>query len=194
MADYLLRPPERFKTQRLLLRPVVAVDAAAIFERWVQDPEVSRYQVWRPHQNIDETRTFVARCVACWQTSVAGAEPGMGIPANRAYPWMIEKPGYGPIGLIEMRIGGHMADLGYNIMRAEWGHGYAPEAARAVTDWALAQPSIYRVWATCDIDNRQSARVLEKLGMQCEGLLKRWIMHPNLSNEPRDSYIYGRTK
>ncbi|MGL5804920.1 MAG: hypothetical protein ACRC2R_17400 [Xenococcaceae cyanobacterium] len=33
-----------------------------------------------------------------------------------------------------------------------------------------------------------SARVLEKVGMQRKGILKRWIIHPNLGDEPRNCY------
>ncbi len=36
------------------------------------------------------------------------------------------------------------------------------EAARAVIDWALSEPEVFRVWAVCDVENLASARVLEK--------------------------------
>jgi RimJ/RimL family protein N-acetyltransferase len=61
-------------------------------------------------------------------------------------------------------------------------------------DWALTQPTIYRVWATCDVDNLASARLLEKIGMQREGLLRRWIIPPNISEVPRDCWCYAKTK
>jgi len=69
-----------------------------------------------------------------------------------------------------------------------------PEAAQAVVEWALAQPSIYRVWAVCDVDNLASARVLEKIGMQREGLLHRHIIHPNISAAPRDCWCFAKVK
>ena len=50
------------------------------------------------------------------------------------------------------------------------------------------------MWAVCDIDNLASARVMEKAGMQREGILKRWSVHPNISAEPRDSYCYAVVK
>jgi RimJ/RimL family protein N-acetyltransferase len=85
-------------------------------------------------------------------------------------------------------------DLGYVLERASWGKGYMTEAVRFLVDWAVSQPSIYRVWATCDVTNLASAHVLEKVGMQREGVLRRWIMHPNLSEEPRDCYCYALVK
>jgi len=39
-----------------------------------------------------------------------------------------------------------------------------------------------------------SARVLEKLGMSREGVLRRWIIHPNISAEPRDCYVYAKVR
>ena len=68
------------------------------------------------------------------------------------------------------------------------------EAVKALVTWALQRPEIYRVWAVCDIDNKASARVMEKAGMQREGILRRWSIHPNVSNEPRDSYCYAILK
>jgi RimJ/RimL family protein N-acetyltransferase len=98
------------------------------------------------------------------------------------------------IGMLELRIDGPRADLGYVIAREYWGNGYATEITKSVIEWAMAQESIFRVWATCDIENLASARVLEKAGMQREGILRRYIIHPNISNEPRDSYCYSVVK
>ena len=68
------------------------------------------------------------------------------------------------------------------------------EAMRAVIDWTFRQPSIYRVYATTDVENVASRRVLEKVGMQCEGTLRKHIVHPNISDVPRDSYMYAIVK
>ena len=68
------------------------------------------------------------------------------------------------------------------------------EATRAIIEWAFQQPSIYGVYATTDIENIGSQRVLEKAGMQCEGTLRKYIVHTNISDIPRDSYMYAITK
>ena len=54
--------------------------------------------------------------------------------------------------------------------------------------------AIFRIWAVCDLDNFASARVLEKAGMQREGVLRRYILHPNISSEPRDVYCYATVR
>ena len=38
------------------------------------------------------------------------------------------------------------------------------------------------------------ARVLEKAGLQREGLLRRWMLHPNVSDRPRDCYCYSKVR
>ena len=80
------------------------------------------------------------------------------------------------------------------LARAYWGRGYMTEALKELIDWALKQKDIYRIWAVCDVDNLASARVMEKAGMQLEGTLRRWSVHPNISPEPRDSHCYAIVK
>lgn len=177
-----MRPPEIIETPRLRLRLPVMADAEAIFTQYAQDAEVAKYMIWRPHKNVEETRDFVKRCVLAWED-------------GSAYPWAIERKEDGRlIGMIESRIKGYMMDIGYTLAREHWGRGYMPEAARPVVDWGLAQSGIFRVWALCDVDNLASARVMEKIGMWREGILRRWTLHPNVSDEPRDACCYSIVK
>ena len=174
--------PERMETERLILRKPRMDDASAIFEGWAQDQEVTRYLTWRPHQHLDQTQEFVRGCLEAWER-------------ERRFPYMITLKETGEvIGMIDPRIEGPKLGIGYGAARAHWGKGYIPEATRAIIDWAFQQPSIYRVYATTDIDNAASRRVLEKVGMQCEGILRKYILHPNISDVPRDSYMYAITK
>ena len=88
----------------------------------------------------------------------------------------------------------HAADIGYVLSRNLWGGGYMTEAANAVVEWAINLSFVYRVWAVCDCENKASARVLEKVGMQREGILRRYIVHPNVSAEPRDCSVYSKIR
>jgi ribosomal-protein-alanine N-acetyltransferase len=96
--------------------------------------------------------------------------------------------------MIEIRLDKFRADFGYGIARQYWGYGYTTEAAKIVIQWALEQESIYRVWAICDVENVASTRVMDKAGMQKEGILRRFMLHPNISTEPRDCYCYSIVK
>ena len=94
----------------------------------------------------------------------------------------------------EICIQGHKADLGFVIARPEWSKGYAKEAVQSVVNWAIEQPRIMRVWALCDIDNDTLAWVLEKVRMKREGVLRRFIVHPTVSKEPRDVFCFALIK
>ncbi|HLW48066.1 MAG TPA: GNAT family N-acetyltransferase [bacterium] len=175
-------PPERIETARLILRRPVLEDAAAIFERYAHDPDVTRYLTWRPHQNIARTLDFLRGCGALWD-------------GHEGFAWAIVQKGETlPIGMIDLRPQGERAEIGYVLARTFWRRGYVTEAARAVVEWALSRPHVYRVWAVCDVENTASARVLEKIGMRREGVLRRWIIHPNIDGAPRDCYCYAIAK
>jgi RimJ/RimL family protein N-acetyltransferase len=174
--------PERLETERLVLRRPVARDADAIFEEYARDAEVSRYVMWRPHTDVGETRAFVERCQSGWDR---GSDLSWAITVGNDDRL---------VGMIAIRPRGHMADIGYVLARRLWGRGVVPEAARAVIDAAFRNPNVFRVWAVCDVDNTASARVMEKVGMTHEGVLRKWIVHPNISPYPRDVHCYARVR
>jgi RimJ/RimL family protein N-acetyltransferase len=177
-----MKPPEHIETKRLVLRIPTLADAAAIFNSYAQDTGVLRYLTWLPHMNVQETEGFLSDCMAAWG-------------GDTRFPYTITlKESGAVIGMIEIRISGFKADIGYVVSRQHWGKGIATEGVGSLIEWALSQESIYRVWALCDVDNVGSARVLEKVGMQREGVLRRQIIHPNISGEPRDCYCYAAVK
>jgi [ribosomal protein S5]-alanine N-acetyltransferase len=68
------------------------------------------------------------------------------------------------------------------------------ETLALVAAWAMRQDGIWRIGAVCDVENRASARVMEKAGLEREGILRRWIIHPNVSSEPRDCFSYAMVR
>jgi [ribosomal protein S5]-alanine N-acetyltransferase len=176
----MLQAPPILITERLMLRRPQLTDATALFEEYCQDPEVTKYLIWRPHKDIQETINFLTGCLERW---ASGEELTWGIT---------HKGNERIIGMVACRLRGHMADIGYVVARKYWNQGYVTEAVRAVVDWAAHLEAIFRVWAVCDTDNGASVRVLEKVGMSREGVLRRWVLHPNVSAEPRDCFVYSK--
>lgn len=175
----MLVPPPTFVTERLVLRPPVLTDAAAIFRNYAQDPQVTRFLLWRPHTDVTETEAFLRFCLNEWEK---GTE----------FNWVMTLRGADEaIGMIGVRPEDFKAELGYVLARAYWGKGLVTEAARAVGEWVRSVPGLYRFWATCDVEHRASARVMEKIGMEREGVLRRHMIRPNLSPEPRDTLMYA---
>ena len=86
--------------------------------------------------------------------------------------WLIELPdgqrvgdlcfkGLSPDGAVE---------IGYGLLPAYWGKGYASEAVSAMTEWASRQPGVRRIEAETDPDNAASQRVLQKAGFVPTGV------------------------
>jgi len=84
--------------------------------------------------------------------------------------------------------------LRYVLARSRWGSGLMPEAIGVLASACFAQPQVFRVQAICDVENRASARALEKSGFRREGRLARYGIHPNISPEPRDVFMYARVR
>jgi [ribosomal protein S5]-alanine N-acetyltransferase len=175
-------PPDTFETARLLLRPVTITDVGAIFGSYAQDEEVTRYLIWRPHRSRSETRAYVERCIAT--------------PSEFERTYMLVGRGdniaRGAFALRQRA--SHRLDCGYVLARRWWRQGLMTEVLTEVAVWALCQPSVSRIGAVCDVENIGSTRVLEKSGFTREGLLRRWLLHLNISDEPRDCYSYARVR
>ncbi len=174
--------PRQIETARLLMRPVTADDADAILYGYARDAEVTRYLIWRPHRTIADTQAYLAICLAS-------------SPASERVYAMVGRENGILMGALRLRLPApHRIDAGYVLARPFWGHGLMTEALRAASEWALAAPGVFRIGAVCDVGNPASARVMEKAGLVREGMLKCWMVHPNISAEPRDCFIYGLTR
>ncbi|GGT93186.1 MULTISPECIES: GNAT family N-acetyltransferase [Streptomyces] len=76
-------------------------------------------------------------------------------------------------------------EIGYGIVASRRGRGYAPEATKALADFALTLPDVHTVSADVELSNPASVRVLEKAGF------RRWTTGENvvkfrISNPDRD--------
>ncbi len=177
-----ITPPETFSTARLILRKPRETDAALIFASYGQDPEVTRYLLWRPHRNLADAHDAVGRFLDDWR-------------AGGKFCWLLfRRDGDELAGSIAARIDAQGVHPGYLLAQPFRGEGLMSEAVNALVDWAFSEPSIFRVWAVCDVENESSARLLERNGFRREGTLRRWSLHPNVSGTPRDCYCYSRTR
>lgn len=174
--------PAGFATERLILRPIAQSDAPAIFTGYAQDREVTRFLTFRPHQSISDTAAYIARCESA-PTGIARTYVVIGRADRRL------------LGTFDLRRPEqYRLSFGYVLARPYWGKGLMTEALAEVVGWAMRQPEIWRIGDVCDVANLSSARVMEKAGLVREGILRRWIIHPNIDRAPRDCFSYARTK
>ena len=174
--------PETFRTPRLFLRPIAMADAGPIFTAYSRNPEVTQFLIWRPHRTRRDIEAYIR---ACLET-----------PPHRARTYVLVGRKDSVIrGCLDLRQADrHRLEFGYVLDRAFWGKGLMTEALTEIVRWGLAQPAIFRISAVCDVENLGSARVMEKSGLVREGLLKRYLIHPSISNEPRDCFSYARVR
>ncbi|UOQ43559.1 GNAT family N-acetyltransferase [Halobacillus salinarum] len=94
------------------------------------------------------------------------------------------------IGNIEMNIHDWdgVGEIGFIIHPRYWGSGYATEAALLMLKYSFETCELHRVYATCDPANEASARVLDKIGMVKEGVLRKDLL---IKGKWRDSAIYS---
>ncbi len=178
-----LELPERIITERLVLRRPRMSDAQSVFEEYARDPEMTRYAAWRPLETVQQAEEFLEQRVL----------PGR--LTGEEFNWALtHEDSDALIGMIACRPDAHKIELGYVLGRGYWNRGYATEAAHAVVLCLFSYSHVYRVWATCDIDNLASVRVLEKIGMTREGTLRRWVVRPNISPEPRDAFLFAKVR
>ncbi|MFV8316121.1 GNAT family N-acetyltransferase [Mycobacterium sp. 23] len=173
------RPPTHVDGPRLHLRPAVVEDAAEIFESVSGDPEVTRFLLWTAHPDAAETRRVLIEQL---------------ISTKNDRNWVITLRRTGDIvGLISCRRPvSHSVEIGYCLGRNWWDMGYMSEALKLVVDELAADPAVFRVWATCHVDNSRSARLLQRTGFSLEGRLRRHAVYPTMGPEPHDSLIYAR--
>lgn len=161
-------------SERLVLRPLVATDAAALHDLYA-DAGLMRYWSHAPHTSFYETRRKVA-----------------GIVADRAWRnWAITRHGndraIGTLATHENRQG-RVIEIGYALTRAHLGKGYAREAVTRLLDRLFGEEGVRRVFADTDPDNAASNRLVQSLGFVCEGRLRgEWETHIGV----RDSFIWG---
>jgi len=166
-------------TPRLILREFREDDLGDL-HAYGSDPEVTRFMTWGPN-TPGESRQFLDRKLteqAVWP------RPGVSLAAELIAERSV-------IGALELRLVDAVhrtAELGYSFARAHWGHGYGAEAAGALIRHGFETLGLHRIVATCDIRNTGSWRVMEKLGMRREALLRK---DKRVRRRWRDTYLYA---
>jgi [ribosomal protein S5]-alanine N-acetyltransferase len=174
--------PDALITDRMRLRPPTEADAEQMYARYSADPRVVRYLSWTPHRSVGDTREYLHQKL---QVDAASSWAGYLIFSRDTDDLL---------GAVGGQIQNTLLQFGYCLARDAWGMGFATEAARVFVAAAIDQPTIWRVQAFCDLENRASARVLEKCGLKLEGTLRRYMVLPNLGTAPRDVYCYAAVR
>lgn len=149
-------------TPRLLLRALRPSDLDDLY-LYASDPQIDRYTPWNHYTSMEEAVADLDDFLKEYEQEGRGLSFGI---QHRLDQRLIGIATLSPPHRHHRR-----AELGYTISRAYWGQGYASEAAAEVLRFAFEQMGLVRLEALCLPEHIASARVLEKIGMQFEGLL-----------------------
>ncbi len=165
-------------TARLLLRPLVEADIPALFAIF-SDPEVMRYWSSPPWSELVQAHKRLLDIQEGYRT---GDYLQLGIERRSDHALI------GTCTLFSFHTASRRAELGYALGRPYWGAGYMHEALTALVAYAFDTLHLHRLEADIDPRNTASARALERLGFQREGLLReRWIVNDEIT----DTAWYG---
>jgi len=154
IAMHQLPPP--ILTRRLALRALDTGDADALLDLY-RDADVMRYWNQAPWSTIDQALATVAE---------AQADDASGAALQLA---IVQRAGGAVIGhcaLYAMAPDRRRASLGYLLVPAHWGQGYAREALAALLAHGFAARGLLRIDAEVDPGNAASAAVLARLGFR----------------------------
>lgn len=150
------------ETERLNLREVTEADALFVLEL-LNDPDFIRNVADRGVRTLEEARRYVAE-----KFLESYRRDGFGF-------WLVEpketRTPAGVCGLIK-RDALPGVDVGYAFLPPFRSKGYASESALAVMSYAREALGLRRLYAVVNPENAVSVRVLEKLGMRFERMVR----------------------
>jgi RimJ/RimL family protein N-acetyltransferase len=157
----------RLDTNRLRLRTPTPRDADALYDLF-KDPDVMHGLGKEPVFGREQARAIVEEGIGAWRTDALGPFIIETAAANRRVVGQAGLMIFDTRGWIPSTwgsAGSHaQPELGWALIRAHWGHGYATEAVAAIREWAHEFRSIEQIVSLISPDNVRSQRVAERLG------------------------------
>ncbi len=154
---------QNIDTKRLILRRFLITDADDMYANVCSDSRVNRYLTWKVHNSIDDTIELMKSFVARYES-------------DSRYCWaIVEKETNQVIGTIAaptVKEKTKTIEITYAIGFDWWGKGITAEAVNAVIDFFFEKVGINRIEAGHDLLNVNSGKVMQKVGMQKEGVLR----------------------
>lgn len=149
------------ETQRLNLRQLTEDDWPFIFAV-VNDPDFLRNIGDRGVRNEEDARRYIAN-----GPQAMYREHGFGL-------YRVALKDDTPIGLCGLikREALPDVDIGFSLLPQFRGRGYALEAARAVMQYGREKIAFKRIVAIAVPENKPSVRLLEKVGLCAEGIIR----------------------
>ncbi len=155
---------QELHTQRLLLRKMTVSDSQKLFTIW-SDPEVTKFMNISNFTSEHQAKEMIELLDELSQVNQAIRFSMIELKSNELV---------GTCGFNSIDLENDKAEIGYDIARAFWGMGFAPEGIRALIDYAFENLKLNRIEAKVEPENMNSIRVLQKLHFTFEGTLRQY--------------------
>lgn len=168
---------KKLYSQRLILRRIKEGDAEEIYYGFINQPEFL-YYTNKKERTLDEEKQSL--------NGINDKYKNLDY-----YNWIIVLKATGKIiGSINLRVEdiNETVEFNYVIDNRYTNNGYMTEALCLVRDYCLNEIKVNRFQGGCCIENLASKRVMEKCGMKCEGILRKYII---LSDGYHDMYMFS---
>jgi RimJ/RimL family protein N-acetyltransferase len=143
------------------LRPPAARDAAGLLAAY-RDPEIIRwYGVPDPFDDADARRFLTDTVRSQW----ARGEEAV---------FVVTGPDGAFAGVVDLRVSAdaEVGEVGFALLPAVRGRGYATAALRALTRWGVTRLGLSRIQWRAEVGNDASRRTAERAGFTVEGVLR----------------------
>ena len=170
--------PTTLQTDRLILHPFTMDDAPDV-QRLADAAEVADATLNIPHPyTLEDAEAWIATHPENW---------AKGYALTFAIVLRDSDELVGAIGLHPSKLH-NRAEVGYWIGVPYWNQGYATEAARALLTFGFEVLKLNRIFAEHYARNPASGRVMQKIGMTREGMLRQHLLK---DDRFEDSVVYG---
>lgn len=166
------------ENERIYLREVTPEDWSLLHE-YASNVEACKFQPWGPNTEED-SKFFVNQTIRDREKR----------HRSRFVFVIVDKKNDQIVGNIEMNITDWdgVGEIGFIIHQEHWGKGFATEAALLMLKYSFEKCELHRVTATSCPHNTASLKVLERIGMVKEGVLRQDLY---IKGEWRDSCVYS---
>ena len=155
---------------RLLNLRIAEKEDVQVFTDWISDLE------------------FLGEYDPVIQQSKAEVDKRLVNPQQDDRDFIIEKKDGTRIGFITHFTFGKQLELGFALVPSERRKGYCTEAVNVMVDYLFLSRNIVRVQAATNVENVPCQRVLEKVGFQMEGRLRKSYF---VRGEWKDIFMYS---
>ena len=172
------------ESNRLLFRKASTSDSKAMFNNWANDKEVTKYLRWDAYEKEEDTIKFLNYLENSYKE-------------DNFYNWMVipkeERVPIGTIGAVDIDVNNNTVEIGHCYGRNFWNKGYGTEALTRIIKFFFEEVGVETIYAYYVEGNSASGKVLEKVGMKYEGILRKRV-YDKVTKKQVDLISYSITR